>query len=293
MTMAFELHGLTKRFGGTTALDGVTLEIPAGAVVGLVGRNGSGKTTLLRHVVGLYVPTEGRCATLGTPADRLGADEFRRIGVVHQRGGCLYWMTVEQHLRYVASFYPSWDRDLENRLVDELEVDRTAKTGALSPGNLQKVALLTAVCHHPELLVLDEPVSAMDPIVRERTLAFLLERLQHDRNTIIVSSHVLRDIEQIVSHVVCLERGRVIVDAPLDQLQEQYAEWTVTSRSAALPAAFPEPFVLTSRGEGRRAHLIVRDDAETLAAFRTRYEADVETRPLNLERMFPFLLREP
>lgn len=287
-----EVRDLTKRFGSVTALERVTLDIPAGSVVGLIGRNGSGKTTLLRHLIGLQLPTSGSCTTLGRACDKLGRDELARVGVVHQENRFVEWMTVEQHLAYVGSFYPRWDKEREARLLRELELDRKAQVGNLSPGNAQKLGILLAVCHHPELLFLDEPVSALDPIAREMMLKFLFELLEDAGRTIVISSHVLRDVEKIVDHVICLDRGHVRHAAPLDELQERFGEWLVTSKSGKLPVYFPERYVLSHEGTSFEARLFVRDANGALAEFRAAYDAEVTMRPLNLERLFPLLLEE-
>ena len=212
MSAAFELEGVGKSFGPVQALDAVSLRSEPGRVLGLVGRNGSGKTTLLRLLCGLTLPTRGSCRVLGRASQDLGPGELARIGVVHQESRFLPWMRVGQHLEYVATFYAGWDTARERRLVDELELDRRARIGTLSPGNVQKLALVSAMAHGPELLLLDEPVSALDPLAREAMLGALLELIQREETTVVVSSHVLRDLERIVDSVVCLDRGRVVVD---------------------------------------------------------------------------------
>ena len=222
MTPAFELDRVTKRIGNTTALDDVSLAIPRRSIVGLLGRNGSGKTTLLRHVTGLYLPTTGTCRTLGVDAARLGAAELSQIGVVTQHATLLGWMRVRQLVRYVSSFYREWDTDLEQHLLRTLDIDEHARVGTLSPGNAQKLGLVLATCHHPALLLLDEPLSDLDPFARRDVLAMLLGRFRSDDVTIVISSHLVHDIERVVDHVVCLDRGRVVADAGLDELKEQY-----------------------------------------------------------------------
>jgi ABC-2 type transport system ATP-binding protein len=293
MEHVFETKDLTKKFDATVALDHVTLGVPKGSIVGLVGKNGCGKTTLLRHLVGLHLPTSGTSTTLGRPSGKLGHDELVRIGNVPQENRFLDWMDVDQHIRYVASFYPRWDRDREKRLLEDLELSPGVQVGALSPGNAQKLALVLALGHHPELLVLDEPVSALDPIARGKLLSFLLELLREDDATIVISSHVLRDVEQVVDRVICLDEGRLKVSEPLDDLKERYAEWRLTVREGSeLPRRFPEPYVLRQEVNGRQASLLVRGPGAELSTFRERYPVDVEVRPLNLERMFPLLLEE-
>jgi len=288
MDYAFELDKVSKRFGSTTALDGITLAVPKQRIVGLIGRNGCGKTTMLNHVVGLQLADRGLCTTLGHPAETLTAGHLARIGMVWQEGRFLDWMSVEQHIRYVAAFYDVWDMEREKHLVDQLELDRDANVGSLSPGNAQKLGLVLAVCHHPELLLLDEPMSALDPIAREQVLAFLLELVRDDGATTVISSHVLRDIESVVEWIVCLDRGRVIVDTSLDELQERYHEWQVTS-PGPIADAFREPYVLVQRTNQHKAHLLVRDASELVDVFERKYGVDVESRPLNLERIFPLL----
>lgn len=288
---AFELRNMTKRFGKTEALRDVSLALPADRITGLIGKNGSGKTTLLRHVIGLQLPTSGACFTLGTRTPDLGPAELSRIGVVQQDDRFLPWMRVEQQIRYVATFYERWDQTLEQQLVQLLELDQDARVGALSPGNAQKLAIVLAMCHHPALLLLDEPLSDLDPIAREAMLALLLERFRSEPMTIVISSHILRDIERIVDNVVCLHEGRLVAHEPLDALQERFAEWIVASPAGRLPIRFPEPFVLAQQGDGYQARLTVLDPARHLEAFRTRYTVEIRGQPLNLERAFPLLLQ--
>ena len=290
MEYVFETNGLTKRFDTVTALDGVDLRVSRPTIVGLLGKNGSGKTTLIQHLMGLQLPGDGSVTTLGRSSDKLGHDELIHIGYVPQEIRLLEWMTVEQHLHYVSCFYPAWDRAREQRLLEELELDVSRTVGALSTGNLQKLAIILAVCHHPRFLVLDEPVSDLDPIVRARLLEFLLELLREDEATILVSSHVLRDVEKIVDWVICLDDGHVVTDAALDELKELYSEWRVVSIKGELPERFSEPFVITQEISGREACLLVQEGAAEIDAFCNAHGVEVTDRPLNLEEMFPVLV---
>jgi len=290
MEFVFETNGLTKCFDTVTALDSVDLRVRRPTIVGLLGKNGSGKTTLIQHLMGLQLPGEGSVTTLGRPSSELGHDELIHIGYVPQEIRLLDWMTVEQHLHYVSCFYPAWDREREQRLLDELELDVSRSVGALSTGNLQKLAIILAVCHHPRLLVLDEPVSDLDPIVRAKLLEFLLELLREDEATILVSSHVLRDVEKIVDWVICLDDGHVVTDAALDELKELYSEWRVVSINGDLPERFSEPFVISQEISGREACLLIKEGAAEIDAFRNAHGVDVTGRPLNLEEMFPVLV---
>lgn len=241
MTHAFELRNVTKRYGKKAALDHVSVAVPRGSIVGLVGRNGSGKTTLLRHVTGLVLPDAGQCTTLGVPSDRLEAGELTRIGWAQQHAKFLPFMRVRRMLEYVAGFHPRWDRELERELVAELELDGDARVGTLSPGMVQRLSLVVATGHRPELLLLDEPLSDLDPPGRKAVLRLLLERFHEDEATIVVSSHLLHDIEPVVDRILCLEAGRVVADAPLDTLKELHGRdldglFTLLVQGAAAPA---------------------------------------------------------
>jgi ABC-2 type transport system ATP-binding protein len=284
------LSDVTHRFGEHTALRNVSLEIPAGRIIGLLGRNGAGKTTLLNISAGLLLPSAGTCRTLDIPSGQLDTPQLTRLGLVQQEGRYLEWMTVRQQLDFNASFYPRWDRDLEKRLVEALEVDPKRKIVQLSPGDRQKVGILLGVCHRPSLLLLDEPISALDPIVRKRMLDFLLELLRDDGCTVVISSHILNDVEKIVDWIVALDAGELAENTPFDSLQESFAEWTLTSTNGALPETFAESFVMTHQGDARQALLHVRTaDPEAVTRFAATHHVEIRSRPLNLDEMFPLL----
>ena len=291
-TSPLELSALTKRFGATSALDRVDYRLPRGAAVGLVGRNGSGKTTLLQTAAGLLLPTEGACRTLGRPVAELGEGELARIGYVDQECELLDWMTVDQHVRYVAAFQPRWDDALATRLQGELELPADQRVGALSMGMRQRLAVLLAVGHRPELLLLDEPVSAQDPLAREQLLRLLLERVIEDGASLLVSSHVLHDVEKVVDRILCLDAGRIVEDASLDELKERYAEWVVTAHGPEAAPSYDEPFVLAREGSGRQVRLAVRAGDDELERFRARHGVQVERRRLDLERIYPLIASE-
>lgn len=292
LAAAFIADRVTKTYGKHTALADVSLEIPTGHVVGLLGRNGAGKTTLLHLASGLVLPTSGMCRTLGRPSGELDSPELTRLGLVMQEGKFIEWMTVAQHLDFTGSFYPTWDRDLQQRLVDTLEVPLKRKIADLSTGDRQKVGILLGVCHRPALLLLDEPMSSLDPIARAAMLDVLLERLRDDGCTVVISSHLLDDVEKVVDWIIALDAGRITENAALDELQESYAEWTVTAAtSRALPARFAEPFIVAQENRERVARLTVRTrEPDTAEKFSAAHGVQVAARPLNLGEMFPLLV---
>lgn len=278
---------LEKRFDGTVALDGVDFEIRRGRVVGLLGRNGSGKTTLLHALQGLLVPTRGSCRLFGVESTLLGDADLARVGVVHQENRFLPWMTARAHLDFTRSFFERWDLRREAQLVEALDLNLSERIGAMSPGAVQKLAIVTATCHRPDVLLLDEPAAALDPLAREALLSSLLDILREDEPAILISSHALRDVERTVDWILCLDRGRIVQDESFDALLERYAEWRVTTRNGALPQHFAEPWVLAQAAEGRQAVLTVEAPDDHRALFESRYHVTIESRPIGLERLFP------
>lgn len=159
----------------------------------------------------------------------------------------------------------------------------------MSPGNVQRLALVLATCHHPELLLLDEPLSDLDPIARQTVIALLLERFSSDDITIVISSHMLRDIEPVVNRIVCMHEGHVVANDDADALKERYAEWIVTSPGGRLPEEYREPYVVLAQGDRHRARLYVRDATGDAALFAATHDATIDVRPLTLEQIFPLL----
>jgi ABC-2 type transport system ATP-binding protein len=292
MTNPVEIIDLTKRFGKKTALESVSLTVPPHSLIGLVGRNGSGKTTLLRHIVGLFLPTTGQCRTFGTVTGHLGARELEQIGFAQQRDNFLEWMRARQLIRYVSAFYPRWDRELEEYLLTLLDIDPETRIGTASPGTVQKISLVLATCHHPTLLLLDEPLSELDPIARHDVLTLLLDRFATDDVTMIISSHLLYDLERIVDRIVCLENGRLVADASLDKLKESFGEWIVASLDGSLPDRYDPSYVISADGDRFQARLVVRDPESHVQEFQLQYSAHVESHSLGLDAIFPLLVSQ-
>lgn len=286
----FEARAVAKRYGKHDALRDISLSLGEGRVIGLLGRNGAGKSTLLNLASGLALPTAGECLTFGVPTARLGEPELARMGLVQQDARLLEWMSVRQHLDFHAHMHLRWDRALEARLLKELELDASRVTVQLSPGDRQKLAIMLAMCHRPALLLLDEPMSALDPIVRGRLIGVLLELLRDDGCTVVISSHLLSDIEKLIDWVVCLHEGLLVEDCAFDALQESFSEWTLTSPAGALPPRFDAPFILSQQGHERMRRLTVRTDKpEAAQAFAEQHRAQLSTRALTLDEIFPHI----
>lgn len=282
-----QMRTLSKRFGRTQALNRVDLTVSPGAIVGLLGANGAGKSTLLRHIIGLYLPDSGSCTTFGADCAQLTPAQLARIGYVHQEGQLLEWMTVKQLIRYVAAYYDNWNRDLEAEYIDDFELDLTQRVGALSPGQRQKLAILLAIGFEPELLILDEPASALDPLLRSRFLDLLLEIIQNENRTVIISSHILSDVEKVIDHTVIMRHGQILCDCTFDHLREQFARITLTSLNGPLPAELGFEHTITCQRNDTTAVLTVRCfSREYLTSRAQDLNCQIEIKPLSLDEIY-------
>ena len=256
-----EIRNVVKRFKKKVALDGVSLTVDRGRIIGLLGANGAGKSTLLRHMIGLYLADEGECRTFGVDAGKLGPAELGRIGYVHQEGELLEWMNVGQLIRYVSAYYASWDKQLEEKYIADFDINLKDRVGSLSPGQRQKLSILLAVGFMPELLILDEPASALDPIARGQFLDLLLELIQDEGRTIIISSHILSDVEKVIDHTVVMREGKMLRDCSFDELREEFVKVTLTAVDGAMPDTLPFEMVDCKRN-GSKVSFIARAMAE-------------------------------
>jgi ABC-2 type transport system ATP-binding protein len=217
-----DVSELTRRFGTTTALASVTLSLPRGAVYGLVGANGAGKTTLIRHMLGLLRAHSGSVRVFGLDpvADPVGV--LSRIGYLSEENDLPGWMRVNELMRYTRAFYPAWDDAYAEELRQAFALDPTAKIRSLSRGQKARAGLLIALAHRPELLVLDEPSSGLDPIVRRDILGAVIRTIAHEGRTVLFSSHLLEEVEQVADHVTMISSGRIVLSAPLRDIRESH-----------------------------------------------------------------------
>lgn len=225
-----QLMDLTRRFGATTALDSVSLSVARGRVHGLVGANGAGKTTLIRHVLGLLRAQSGSVRVFGLDpvADPVGV--LSRLGYLSEENDLPDWMCVHELVAYSRAFRPAWDDDYADELARTFGLDPSARVGALSKGEKARAGLLVALAYHPELLVLDEPSSGLDPIVRRDILAAVMRNIAQEGGTVLFSSHLLHEVEQVADQVTMISRGRIVLSAPLRDIREAHRCFTVGFR---------------------------------------------------------------
>lgn len=291
MTPIVEINGLTKVFKGVPAITSVNLNIYPGGIIGLLGPNGCGKSTLIRHMIGLYLPTRGACTAFGCDAAKLEAEQLSRIGYVHQEGDLIDWMSVSQLIRYVAAYHPAWNEDLENRYIRDFEINLKDRVGALSPGQRQKLAILLAIGHEPELLILDEPATALDPIARAQFLDLLLNIIQQEGKTILISSHILSDVEKVIDHVIIMKEGQILEDRSFDDLRERYLRVRLTSLDDPLPETLPFENVLSCvRNNGQALLTFETPCIETIKHQAETLNCKIDIHPLPLDDIYKIVM---
>lgn len=222
-----EMRNVTRRFGSVVALDDVSLAVPRGTVFGLVGVNGSGKTTLIKSVLGLLKPQAGDVRVFGLDpvADPVGV--LSRIGYLSEENDLPDWMRLEELIRYTRAFYPTWDDAYAGELLESFELDLSAKVKHLSRGQRARTGLLVALAYRPEILVLDEPSSGLDPIVRRDILAAVIRTIADEGRTVLFSSHLLGEVERVADRVAMIHEGKIALCEDLLLLKDTHYRLTV------------------------------------------------------------------
>src|SRR5438874_2156506 len=226
---------LTRRFGATTALDSVSVSLPRGAVYGLVGANGAGKTTLIRHILGLLRAESGSVRVFGHDPVADPVAVLSRIGYLSEENDLPGWMRVGELIRYSRAFYPHWDDAYAEELRRTFALDEDARIKNLSKGQKARAGLLIALAYRPELLVLDEPSSGLDPIVRRDILGAVIRTIADEGRTVLFSSHLLDEVEQVADHVTMISNGAIVLSAPLNEIKDSHR---VDGRTLSLDEIF-------------------------------------------------------
>jgi ABC-2 type transport system ATP-binding protein len=255
MSAAIEARGLGKQYGRRWALTDCTMTIPAGRVVGLVGPNGAGKTTLINLATGMLAPTTGSIVVLGKePAS--DPSQLARVGYVAQDTPTYSGMSVEDHLRFGAHMNPAWDNAAALKRVQQLGLDPKQKAGKLSGGQRAQLALTLAIAKRPELLMLDEPIASLDPLARREFLQILMEATAEQELSVVMSSHLVADLERVADYLIVLVASRVQVAGEVDSLLATHHLLTGPRRdAAALPAGQQ---VITESHTDRQSTFVVR-----------------------------------
>jgi ABC-2 type transport system ATP-binding protein len=222
-----DIQRVTRRFGDKTALDDVSLVVPRGGVFGLIGGNGAGKTTLIKHILGLLRPQTGAVHVFGLDPVKNPVGTLGRIGYLSEDRDLPNWMRVGELIRYTQPFFPNWDEAYAEELRQAFDLDAKAKVKTLSRGQRARAALLVALAHRPELLVLDEPSSGLDPVVRRDILGAIIRTIADEGRTVFFSSHLLDEVERVADRVAIIHHGRIILTASMDEVKETHRRVTL------------------------------------------------------------------
>jgi ABC-2 type transport system ATP-binding protein len=274
VTSAISTRGLGKRYGSTWALRDCTLEIPAGSVTALVGPNGAGKTTLLQLAVGLSRPTAGELQVLGEEPGGDPGSLLPRIGFVAQDHPLHRGFTVAETLELGRRLNPRWDAELAETRLERLGLPARHRVGKLSGGQQAQVALTLALAKRPELLVLDEPVASLDPVARREFMNTVMEAVTDAEISVVLSSHILADLERVCDHLVILSHARTVLAAPIDEIVASHVLLTGPRSEAAAVARHHT--VVRERHTERQTSLLVHSASRVFDAVWEVHEIDLE-----------------
>lgn len=283
---------VTRRFGSTVALDGVSLAVPRGAVLGLIGRNGAGKTTALRLALGSLWPDTGRIRTLGLDPVTHGRDVATRVALLSEESSLYPWMTVAEIVSFTGRLHPRWDAAIAARLVKDLDLDPRKTIKTLSRGTRAKVALVLSVACRPELLLLDDPTAGLDPLVRREVLDGVLQAMSDEGGTVIYASHLVHDVERVADRIVVFDGGRIRIEGELEDLKAR-----IRRARAVFDADAPRDAVIGGAidlaADGRVLTVTAEASNGSLESSLRRLGArEIVIEPLPLEEILVALLRE-
>lgn len=289
--VAIRTEKLTRRFRGRVAVDALDLEVPRGCVVALAGRNGAGKTTTIAMLLGLLRPSSGKATVLGLDPRKKDVAIRRRVGYVPETHHIYPWMTVREVVGFCAPFYPTWSDARCAELLGRFALDPKQKIKELSRGMVAKVALTLALAHEPELLVLDEPTSGLDVVVRREFLGSIVRLIAEEGRTVLLSSHLLADVERVADRIALLDAGKLALVEDLASLKARFRRVDIAF-AAEPPAELPAKGVLSVRKDGRRWEAVFdRFAPSALAGLRAACPgARIEEHGMGLEDIFVALV---
>lgn len=282
-----QLNKLSKSYGRNTILRNVNLTLERGSVLGLLGVNGAGKTTLLKTALGLLKADSGEAQVFGQQAWDMSPDSKEKIGYVGQKMEFFSWMTGSQLLEYTGAFYLSWDERKVLSLAADWELDLDMKVAKMSEGQRQRLSIVLAMGHCPELIIFDEPVASLDPAARRLFIKRLIEMNLNDQTTVIFSTHITSDIERVAADVAILSKaGEIAYQGSIDELKEQVVRLHIQGNSTLNPKQVI-PGVISQQCQGNNARLAVRDFRPELAEqWQRELNASIRVEPLSLEDIF-------
>ncbi len=295
MTPAVEADRLTHRYGRQEAVSELSFQVPESSIYAFLGPNGAGKTTTIKILMNLLRPSGGHAAVLGIPSSRLGPEGLQNIGYVSENQKLPESMTLDQLAAFCAPLYPKWDDSLCSTLVQRFDLPRRQKISSFSRGMKMKTAVVMSLAYRPRLLILDEPFSGLDPVVRDEIIEGMLEIAGRGEWSVLVSSHDLSEVENLADHVGFIRQGRMVVSEPLESLQRRFREVEVT---LAQPCPQPQPWPaawLRARISERVVRFVDSEYDEARTAERVHQlfdDAEAVASPMSLREIFVALARE-
>ena len=289
---AIETVALTKRFRKVDAVRELNLQVAEGSVYALMGPNGAGKTTLIKLLMNLISPNAGHISMLGRNAAQLQGEPLESIGYVSENQKMPDWMTIDDFLSYWRPFYPKWDRELEQRLVKRFGLPRKGKLKNLSRGMRMKASLTSVLAFHPRLMVLDEPLSGLDPLVRDDLMEALLALASE--TTVLFSSHDLAEVDSFASHVGYMDGGQLLLSEPITSVRERFRRVELTiDENFERPARFPNAWLQFATNSTTAQWVETGFDPERSTARAHEVFGPVELRdaPLTLREVFLTMAR--
>ena len=279
-------HRLGKAFYGKTVLEDVSFSVEPGDIVGVLGKNGAGKTTLLELMLGFTPPSAGGVELFGHASYRLPGAAKARLGFVPQQDELVNQLTAADQIGVIASFYPRWDDDLVTRLAREWEVDLTERIKGMSVGQRQKLSILLALGHRPDLLILDEPVASLDPVARRQFLEQIIDVAADGARSVVFSSHIVSDVERLANKIWIVKDHRLYWQGDFDALKDSIVRLHVRA-PRGLPDLLAIPNALSEQRNGGTATVVVRDwSAERHGETAEKLGVELEVEPLTLEDIF-------
>jgi len=225
--LVIDIKSLDRQFAENKALDNVNIEVKKGQVFGIVGENGAGKTTLIKHILGLYKAQQGSVSVFGLDPVKSPTEVLSRIGYLSEEPDLPDWMTIPQFMNYMSAFYPKWDHQYANQLIKLFDIDPNKKIKELSKGQKARIGLCAAQAHRPDLLLLDEPSSGLDPVVRKEILTSVIRTVADEGRTVILSSHLLDEIERVCDHLLMFSKGKVLMSESMETVLQNHFRLTV------------------------------------------------------------------
>jgi ABC-2 type transport system ATP-binding protein len=282
-----QTQNLVRKFGKTVAVDHINLQVKKGSIYGFLGENGAGKTTSIKMMLGLLKPTDGSVEVLSFNPIKDSVDIKKRVGYVPEDQTMYNWMTVSEICSFTGSFYPTWNKKLADDLLTRFDLAKEKKIKQLSRGMQAKVMLTLALAHEPELLILDDPTSGLDAIVRREFLESVIDLIEKEGRTVFFSSHIINEVERVADYIGIIHNGKLVIETELEQLKQQTKKLRLIFESA-LPEVGSVPNLLRVEKGAHELILTIADfNDQKLAEMRNRFNAkSAEIIDMNLEDIF-------